>query len=46
MSELTPDAVLALAELALDGDFETLDLSRMGFQRVRDNAPYAEAGIR
>ena len=36
----------ALAELALDGDFQTLDLSRMGFQRVRDNAPYAEAGIR
>ncbi len=36
----------ALAELALDGDFQTLNLSRMGFQRVRDNAPYAEAGIR
>ena len=36
----------ALAELALDGDFQTLDLSRMGFLRVRDNAPYAEAGIR
>ena len=36
----------ALAELALDGDFQTLDLSRMGFQRVLDNAPYGEAGIR
>ena len=36
----------ALAELALGGDFQTLNLSRMGFQRVRDNAPYAEAGIR
>ena len=36
----------ALAELALDGGYQTLDLSRMGFQRVLDNAPYAEAGIR
>jgi glycine/D-amino acid oxidase-like deaminating enzyme len=36
----------ALAELILDGDFQTLDLSRMGFQRVLDDAPYAEAGIR
>ncbi len=35
-----------LAELTLDGEFQTLDLSRMGFQRVLDDAPYAEAGIR
>ncbi len=35
----------ALAELALDGDYQTLHLSRMGFQRVLDDAPYAEAGI-
>jgi glycine/D-amino acid oxidase-like deaminating enzyme len=35
----------ALAELVLDGDFQTLDLSRMGFQRVLDDTPYAEAGI-
>jgi FAD-dependent oxidoreductase domain-containing protein 1 len=36
----------ALSELALDGEFQTLDLSRMGFQRVRDGVPYGEAGIR
>ncbi len=35
----------ALAELALDGDYQTLHLSRMGFQRVLDDAPYAETGI-
>ncbi len=36
----------ALGELALDGGFQTLDLSPMGFQRVLDDAPYGEAGIR
>ncbi len=36
----------ALAELALRGAFQTLDLSRMGFQRVLDDAPYGETGIR
>jgi glycine/D-amino acid oxidase-like deaminating enzyme len=36
----------ALAELTLDGDFQTLDLSRMTFQRVLDGVPYAEAGIK
>jgi glycine/D-amino acid oxidase-like deaminating enzyme len=35
----------ALAELVVWGRFETLDLSRMGFQRVIDNAPYREKGI-
>jgi glycine/D-amino acid oxidase-like deaminating enzyme len=36
----------ALSELAMDGAFQTLDLSPMGFQRVLDDAPYGEAGIR
>ncbi len=36
----------ALAELALEGDYRTLDLSRMSFQRVLDDAPYAESGIK
>ncbi|TFH51435.1 MAG: FAD-binding oxidoreductase [Lysobacterales bacterium] len=36
----------ALSELALDGEFQTLDLSRMSFQRVLDEVPYGEAGIR
>jgi len=35
----------ALSELILHGDFQTLNLSRMGTQRVIDNAPYAELGI-
>ena len=35
----------ALAELAVKGRFETLDLARLGYQRVLDNAPYAELGI-
>ena len=36
----------ALSELVLKGRFESLDLSRLGFQRVIDNAPYPELGIR
>jgi FAD-dependent oxidoreductase domain-containing protein 1 len=35
----------ALCELILKGRYETIDLTRMGYQRVLDNAPYAESGI-
>ena len=35
----------ALAELIVKGRFESLDLSRMGYQRVLDDAPYRETGI-
>jgi len=35
----------ALAELIVKGRFETIDLSRMGYLRVVDNAPYPETGI-
>jgi len=35
----------ALAELIVKGRYETLDLTRMGYQRVLDRAPYAETGI-
>ena len=35
----------ALTELITKGRFETIDLSRMGYQRVIDNAPYREKGI-
>lgn len=35
----------ALAELIVKGRFETIDLTRMGYQRVIDNAPYREQGI-
>ncbi len=36
----------ALSELALYGEFKTLDLSRMGFERVLEDKPYAETGIK
>jgi FAD-dependent oxidoreductase domain-containing protein 1 len=35
----------ALAELIVKGRYETIDLGRMGYQRVLDRAPYAETGI-
>jgi glycine/D-amino acid oxidase-like deaminating enzyme len=35
----------ALAELVLRGRFETLDLTRMGYDRVVGNRPYPERGI-
>jgi len=35
----------ALAELIVKGRFEAIDLTRMGYQRVLDKAPYAENGI-
>lgn len=35
----------ALAELIVKGRYDTIDLGRMGYQRVLDNAPYAETGI-
>jgi len=40
-----PAVGLALSELMLSGRYETMDLARMGYQRVRDNAPYPEVGI-
>jgi glycine/D-amino acid oxidase-like deaminating enzyme len=36
----------ALSELVIDGEFQTLDLSRMGFARVLDDKPYNETGIK
>ena len=35
----------ALAELAMHGRFETLDLERMGYRRVLESTPYRETGI-
>ena len=40
-----PAAGRALAELILDGRFETLDLARLSYQRVLDGTPYPEQGI-
>ncbi|MGA2550520.1 MAG: FAD-dependent oxidoreductase [Burkholderiaceae bacterium] len=35
----------ATAELIYDGGYRSLDLSKMSYQRVIDETPYAEAGI-
>lgn len=35
-----------LAELIRQGDYQTVDLHRMSYQRVIDNRPYPERGIR
>ena len=40
-----PGCGLAMAELILKGRYETLDLTRFGWQRVADNAPLPERGI-
>ena len=40
-----PAAGRALAELILDGRYGTLDLTRFGYARVLENAPYREIGI-
>lgn len=40
-----PGVGLAMAELLLDGGYETLDLSRFGYRRVIDDEPLFEAGI-
>lgn len=40
-----PAAGRAIAELIVRGRFESIDLSRLGYARVVDNAPYAEEGI-
>jgi glycine/D-amino acid oxidase-like deaminating enzyme len=40
-----PATGLAIAELILDGRFETMDLSRFGTGRILRREPYREAGI-
>ena len=40
-----PAAGRAIAELIVDGRYATLDLARLGYERVLRNEPYAEAGI-
>jgi glycine/D-amino acid oxidase-like deaminating enzyme len=40
-----PAAGRAIAELIVRGRFETIDLSRLGYERVAAGAPYREAGI-
>jgi len=40
-----PGCGLALSELLLKGRYETLDLTRLGWQRLLDNKPLPERGI-
>ncbi len=40
-----PGCGRAIAELILDGGYQTIDLSRFGWQRVEENRPYRERGI-
>ena len=40
-----PAVGMALAELILDGRTSTIDLTRMSYDRIRENAPYREQGI-
>lgn len=40
-----PAAGRAIAELLLQGSYQSLDLTRLGYERVEANVPYAEEGI-
>ena len=40
-----PGCGRAMAELLLTGRYQTIDLRRLGWQRVLDNAPLPERGI-
>jgi len=40
-----PASGQAIAELILDGGFQTLDLTRMGYARIAAGMPYREQGI-
>ncbi|AHG65134.1 NAD(P)/FAD-dependent oxidoreductase [Advenella mimigardefordensis] len=40
-----PAAGRGIAELIIHGRFQSIDLSRLGYERVEQNAPYPEQGI-
>ncbi|MFA5663804.1 NAD(P)/FAD-dependent oxidoreductase [Castellaniella sp.] len=40
-----PAAAMAMAELIIYSEYRTMDLSRLGYERVENNAPYPEQGI-
>jgi glycine/D-amino acid oxidase-like deaminating enzyme len=40
-----PGAGRAIAELILDGGFQTIDLANFGWRRVEENKPYRERRI-
>jgi hypothetical protein len=35
----------AIAELIVHGRYDTLDLGRLGYRRIEQNAPYPDRGI-
>jgi FAD-dependent oxidoreductase domain-containing protein 1 len=41
----SPGAGRGIAELILDGSYQTIDLTRLGWERIAENRPYAETGI-
>ncbi len=40
-----PAAARGIAELIIHGQFNTIDLTRLGYERVENNQPYPELGI-
>ena len=40
-----PAAGRAIAELIVNGRYETLDLTRFGYRRIAEGRPYPERGI-
>lgn len=40
-----PAAGRGIAELIVHGQYQTIDMSRLGYERVENNAPYPETGI-
>ena len=40
-----PAAGRGIAELIAHGEYKTIDLARLGYERVQNNKPYAEEGI-
>jgi len=40
-----PAAGRAIAELVVHGSYQTIDLGRLGYERVEAGEPYAEEGI-
>ena len=40
-----PAAGNAISELVIDGRYKTIDLTRLGFARIRDNQPIFEKNV-
>jgi hypothetical protein len=40
-----PGVGRAVSELIIDGSYQTIDLTRLGWTRIANNEPYRELGI-